>query len=138
MTEQQKQITNLVNRGMIRAQICEITKLSFQELNTKLREYELYDDQIESEAMLRKIDELEKKGMSVDNMALEMGINPYNLRHKLNNRLHTPKIEEKVEQEIQVKPKIKMKPSHTPYTEEEKEQIKALLKKKISTKIIGK
>lgn len=138
MTEIQKQITNLVNRGMFRAQICEITKLTFAELNTKLREYGLFDDQIESEAMLRKIDELEKKGMSVENIALEMGISPFYLKHKMNNRTHSPKVEEKVEEELQVKPKIKMKPPHTPYSEEEKEQIKTLIKKKVSTKTIGK
>lgn len=91
MEDIKKQITNLVQRGMYRWQICQVTGLSYEDLNIKLHEYGLYADQIESEQFIKKLKELQDEGCSIETMAMKLGTNVFQLKHKINNMSSNPK-----------------------------------------------
>lgn len=115
----EKQLHNLVERGIIKWQICKRMNLSMSEVNILLHKYDLYNKQTENDKYHVEIQKMHDAGMTHEQMAMKLNTNVFALKHRIRNIEFEPK-------------KKEMKKGWNKWDVNKDEQLRELVKKGLS------
>lgn len=130
--ELKKQIKNLTDRWLTRQKMSEVLNVDENVINQTLEEIGMKKEVDEHEALIEKVSFAHNKGMDVQGISVSLGINPFQVKHIINN---LPKKKEEVKMEIKENKKIVK--TWSKWTDEEIETLKKLVGKKHSVSQIA-
>lgn len=120
--ELKKQIKNLTDRWLTRQKMSEVLNVDENLINQTLEEIGMKQEADDHEALIEKVSFAYNKGMDVQGISTSLGINPFQVKHIINN---LPKKKE----EVKTVEKKKIQKLWTRWTDEEVATMKRLKKK---------
>lgn len=120
--ELKKQIKNLTDRWLTRQKMSEVLNVDENVINQTLEEIGMKQEADDHEALIEKVSFAYNKGMDVQGISVTLGINPFQVKHIINN---LPKKKE----EVETVEKKKIQKLWSRWTDEEVATMKRLKKK---------